>query len=196
MHLTRAFALSLLLRPSRYGDQLVNYGAFPQTYEDPAHISPDTGCCGDNDPLDCMEIGSRIWSTGAIVRVKPLGVLALIDEGETDWKVIVISVEDPMADLLNDISDVEAHMPGCLEAITRWLKLYKSPAINEFAFGAMPQGRAYSEAVIEETHQSWKALIARSDAGASGGAGTGGAIAASGLKRSSSKSALQSLLAS
>lgn len=26
-----------------------------------------------------------------------LGILALIDEGETDWKVIVINVEDPDA---------------------------------------------------------------------------------------------------
>lgn len=29
--------------------------------------------------------------------MKVLGTLALIDEGETDWKVIVINTEDPEA---------------------------------------------------------------------------------------------------
>ena len=76
---------------------LFNYGAFPQTWEDPAHITHDTGARGDNDPLDAIEIGNKQWSTGSIVRVKVLGVLAMIDSGETDWKVIVISAEDPLA---------------------------------------------------------------------------------------------------
>ena len=30
-------------------ESLVNYGALPQTWEDPKHISPETGCGGDND---------------------------------------------------------------------------------------------------------------------------------------------------
>lgn len=29
--------------------------------------------------------------------MKVLGVLALVDEGETDWKIIAISVDDPEA---------------------------------------------------------------------------------------------------
>lgn len=33
---------------------------------------------GDNDPIDVVEIGGRSWSTGSIVEVKVLGVLALI----------------------------------------------------------------------------------------------------------------------
>ena len=36
-------------------------------------------------------------------QVKVLGVLAMIDEGETDWKVIVIDVNDPMASELNGV---------------------------------------------------------------------------------------------
>jgi inorganic pyrophosphatase len=36
---------------------MFNYGAFPQTWEDPSHISQDTGKKGDNDPLDVVEIG-------------------------------------------------------------------------------------------------------------------------------------------
>ena len=38
----------------------------------------------------------------------------MIDEGETDWKVIAIDVNDPLAENLNDIHDVEKVMPGFL----------------------------------------------------------------------------------
>ena len=41
-----------------------------------------------------------------------LGVLAMLDEGETDWKVIAIDVKDPLAPLLNDINDVKLLKPG------------------------------------------------------------------------------------
>ena len=34
-----------------------NYGAIPQTWEDPEHIDPDTKCRGDGDPVDVIEIG-------------------------------------------------------------------------------------------------------------------------------------------
>lgn len=33
--------------------------------------------------------------------MKVLGILAMIDEGETDWKVIAVNVEDPEANDLN-----------------------------------------------------------------------------------------------
>ena len=38
--------------------------------------------------------------------MKVLGTLALIDEGETDWKVIVINTEDPEAGDFNSRSNL------------------------------------------------------------------------------------------
>lgn len=58
------------------------------------------------------EIGETIGYVGQVKQVKVLGVMALLDEGETDWKVLVIDVNDPLAAKLNDIEDVERHMPG------------------------------------------------------------------------------------
>lgn len=46
--------------------------------------------------------------------MKPLGALAMIDEGELDWKIVAISLDDPRASLVNDIDDVEKHFPVCL----------------------------------------------------------------------------------
>ena len=36
-----------------------NYGCFPQTWENPNHKDESTQCLGDNDPVDCCEIGHR-----------------------------------------------------------------------------------------------------------------------------------------
>ena len=47
-----------------------NYGAFPQTWEDPEHVTPETGCKGDRDPLDVCEIGHRVAKRGDILQVK------------------------------------------------------------------------------------------------------------------------------
>ena len=45
------------------------------------------------------------------MQVKVLGILAMIDDGELDWKVIAINSDDALAADLNDISDVESKLP-------------------------------------------------------------------------------------
>lgn len=39
----------------------------------------------------------KVLSCGEVIHVKILGTLALIDQGETDWKLIAINVNDPEA---------------------------------------------------------------------------------------------------
>lgn len=46
-------------------------------------------------------------SQGEVIKVKVLGTLALIDEGETDWKVIVINTEDPEASDFNSRNNMQ-----------------------------------------------------------------------------------------
>ena len=150
-----------VLREYKWGDMFFNYGAFPRTWEDPSHISPDTGCKGDNDPLDAVEIGLKQHAVGSIVKVKVLGILAMIDAGETDWKVVTISVSDPIADLINDIDDVETHMPGALSALREWLRKYKTAEGKEHnVFGLEEEfmGRDYALKIVEETHEFWTKL--------------------------------------
>lgn len=62
---------------------------------------------GDNDPVDVVEIGSEALTTGSVHSVKPLAVLAMIDDGELDWKVVAIRSDDPKASSVNDVEDVE-----------------------------------------------------------------------------------------
>jgi inorganic pyrophosphatase len=145
-----------------YKGYLWNYGALPQTWEDPGHTSPDTGARGDNDPLDACEIGRAIARPGDVKQVKVLGVLALLDEGATDWKVLVIDVADPLAGRVNDVEDVERCFPGLLDATRDWFRIYKVPdglPANEFALGGRWKGRAYAEKVIAECAGAWKRLV-------------------------------------
>lgn len=139
-----------------------NYGAFPQTWEDPNLVHPETKAKGDDDPLDVCEIGERVATVGEVKQVKVLGVMALLDEGETDWKVIVIDVNDPLASKLNDIEDVETHLPGLLRATNEWFRIYKIPdgkPENQFAFSGECKNKKYADEVISECAEAWEKLI-------------------------------------
>jgi len=141
-----------------------NYGAIPQTWEDPNHIDSSTNCKGDNDPIDVCEIGSTIHPRGSVLKVKILGVFAMIDEGETDWKVIAIDINDPLAENFNDIHDVDKIMPGFLKATVEWFKIYKMPdgkPVNEFAFNGEAKNKEFAENIVAGTHESWKKLTSR-----------------------------------
>ncbi|ETW05124.1 hypothetical protein H310_04143 [Aphanomyces invadans] len=143
-------------------DSLVNYGCIPQTWEDPAHIDPATQHGGDNDPIDVCEIGSRVASVGDVYPVKVLGVLGMIDDGETDWKVIAIATDDPLAAQLHDLDDLQKHAPATVAAIRDWFRDYKIPdgkPPSAFAFDGHAKPRDFAIQVIEQTHASWKQLV-------------------------------------
>lgn len=141
---------------------LWNYGAFPQTWEDPNVIHPETKAKGDNDPLDVCEIGELVGYPGQVKQVKVLGVMALLDEEETDWKVIVIDINDPLASKLNDIEDVERHLPGLLRATNEWFRIYKIPdgkPENQFAFTGECKNKKYATDIVHECSEAWERLI-------------------------------------
>jgi len=156
---TKKGKLRYVKSPFPYQGYIWNYGAIPQTWENPNHVDEIFGTKGDNDPIDVCEIGQRIAKRGEVIQVKILGLLAMIDEGETDWKILAINVTDPLADKLNDIADIEKHMPGLLKATHEWFSVYKindGKPLNTFGFDGKPQSADYAIKVIEDTHEHWK----------------------------------------
>ena len=150
------------LRSFKKGDIYFNYGCFPRTWEDPDFVHEDVGVGGDNDPLDVCEIGLRQIPTGTVRPVKVLGILCMIDEGEADWKVVAIDREDPWAEKLKDIGDVEMLVPGMLDAIREWFRTYKIPdgkPPNTFALEEKFMNRSYALGVVHETHRAWAKLV-------------------------------------
>lgn len=88
--------------------------------------------------------------------------MAMLDDGETDWKVIVIDVNDPLADKLNDVDDVKKHMPKFLDASVEWFKVYKVPdgkPENEFAFNGECKDAKYAMGIVRECAEAWEKLI-------------------------------------
>ncbi|KAE8591045.1 hypothetical protein XENTR_v10018291 [Xenopus tropicalis] len=141
-----------------------NYGALPQTWENPSHIDENTGFGGDNDPIDVCDIGSKVCDRGDVIKVKILGTLALIDEGETDWKIIAINAEDPEASHYNDIEDVRRLKPNYLESTVDWFRRYKVPdgkPENQFAFDAEFKNKDFAINIIKSTHEHWKSLVTK-----------------------------------
>eukprot|EP00897_Mesotaenium_endlicherianum_P004578 jgi/Mesen1/4148/ME000218S03260 len=143
-----------------------NYGLLPQTWEDPTHSNPEVeNCFGDNDPVDVVDISETTAKRGEVYKVKPLAVLAMIDEGELDWKVVVIRADDPKAAAVDDLDSVEKEFPGTLTAIRDWFRDYKIPdgkPANRFGFDDKPAGKAYTIRIIEETNEAWAKLVKRS----------------------------------
>lgn len=116
---------------------------------------------GDKDPIDVIDICKTPKKRGDVYPVKVLGVLALLDEGETDWKLLAINTTDPLAPFLNgfrllvkllyltseDVSDVEKHMPGVVDTVREWYRVYKvaeGKGLNTYAF----DGKALSQVHI------------------------------------------------
>jgi inorganic pyrophosphatase len=141
-----------------HGPIFWNYGCLPQTWEDPNEEHPELKCFGDDDPIDVVEIGSKAISMGSVVEVKPLGVLAMIDDGELDWKVIAVATDDDLAKEYNDIDDVPAAVK---DGIREWFRWYKTPddkPLNGFGFDEKWLDVKATNEVIEETHEAWKKL--------------------------------------
>lgn len=146
------------LRHYKYGDMMFNYGALPQTWEDPNHICPHTNVRGDDDPVDVVEIGSSQLTIGSVTSVKVLGVLGLIDNGETDWKILAIRTEDVFAPRLHELEDVERLIPGLLHSLRTWFQNYKKAegqSPGEFAFDGQYQSRPFAMSIIRQCHSAW-----------------------------------------
>jgi len=136
-----------------------NYGAFPQTWESPFIVDESTKAKGDNDPLDVCEISGKAHKTGDVIQVKILGTYAMIDEGETDWKILAIDVNDPLADKLNAHSDIPKEVTDKVFTFLRDYKIPDGNPPNNFAFNSELKDRGFALKVTNEIHEQWVALI-------------------------------------
>jgi 3'-phosphoadenosine 5'-phosphosulfate synthase len=145
-----------------YGTPFFNYGLIPQTWEDP-NVKSAAGNGGDNDPIDVMELGSEPLKMGSITPCRVLGSLELIDEGETDHKVLCISLGDKDASKIHSMDDLERIKPGTLTKLLDWLKRYKtSDGKGENSLASdTPKTVSQTTQIISETHSRWRSLCGK-----------------------------------
>jgi 3'-phosphoadenosine 5'-phosphosulfate synthase len=142
-----------------YGAPAFNYGLLPRTWED-SETANAADLKGDNDPLDVVELGGDPLPVGAVVPVKVLGLLELIDEGEIDYKVITLRASHPDAARIGSMKDLELLQPGVTAMLVHWFKFYKTSdgKPENTLVRDVPSSAADAINIIKETHEAYVGL--------------------------------------
>lgn len=90
-----------------------DYGFIPETKAE------------DGDPADVLVLGSDPLFPGCVVRVRPIGMLNMIDAGEQDNKILGVQADNPRFDNIKDISDIEKFHTHHLKEIAHFFQTYK-----------------------------------------------------------------------
>ena len=100
----------------------------------------------DNDPLDVIILTTNPLMPGILVRVRPVGLMNMIDTGEGDDKIIAVPVDDPRFETLKDLSDINPHT---LKEIEHFYSTYKKLQNMEVQVTGF-KGRAEAENAFAE----------------------------------------------
>ena len=87
-----------------------NYGFIPQTY------------CEDKDPLDILLLCQEPVAPLSIMMAKPIGVMKMLDQGESDDKIIAVHANDPEYSYYNNMDEMPAHR---MKEVKRFFEDYK-----------------------------------------------------------------------
>lgn len=103
-----AFVLDrVLFSPLHYPGE---YGFVPQTLSK------------DGDPLDALVLVGFRTFPGCIIKARPIGVLHMIDNGESDDKILCVPETDPRFTHYKDAKELSEHV---LNEIAHFFKVYK-----------------------------------------------------------------------
>ena len=87
-----------------------NYGFIPRTFAD------------DGDPLDVLVLCNEPIHPMTLIRVYPIGVMRMLDDGHIDDKIIAIPFSDPS---YNNIRSIDELPPHVFDEIMHFFKVYK-----------------------------------------------------------------------
>ncbi len=91
-------------------DYIFDYGFAPKTLWE------------DDDALDVIVLSTFPLFPGALVVVRPIAVMRMIDGGEGDDKIIAVPVEDPRWDEVKDLKNINKHQ---LKEMKHFFETYK-----------------------------------------------------------------------
>jgi len=112
-----------------------NYGFIPRTLAE------------DHDPLDVLVLCSEALVPMSMVRCYPIGVVRMLDDEETDDKIIAIPFKDPTWNYYHELEELPPHITAEIE---HFFKVYKNLEHRETA-GFEIFGRAKAIEIIEKS---------------------------------------------
>lgn len=115
-----------------------NYGFIPHTLSD------------DGDPADVLVLAQYPIIPGAVIKVRPIGVLMMEDESGMDEKILAVPAKklDITYEMVNDISDV-SQMD--LDRISHFFENYKKLEKDKWVKVAEWKNASDSEQIIQES---------------------------------------------
>lgn len=116
---------SLVIERSGGALRRIDYLPYPANYGFMPRTRSDSTAGGDGDALDVILLGPSA-PCGAVVRARVLGVLRLIDDGETDHKVLAVRPNAPLGDV-DSMDDLRDRYPGVLDILQTWFVNYEGP---------------------------------------------------------------------
>ena len=120
-----------------------NYGFIPRTYAD------------DNDPLDVLVLCSEAIEPMVLVRVYPIGVISMIDDGYLDEKIIAIPFGDPTYNSYRSINELPNHI---FNEMQHFFKVYKELENKETAVTEVKGPREAVE-IVQKSILSYREFI-------------------------------------
>ena len=123
-----------------------NYGFIPRTL------------CEDNDPLDVLVLMQEPVVPMAFLRVIPIGVMHMLDQGERDDKLIAVHADDPAFCNYKDIAELPSHIT---KEIKRFFTDYKLNEGKEVAVRDLFDGADVAKRVVEESMDLYSQMVMR-----------------------------------
>jgi inorganic pyrophosphatase len=97
-----------------------NYGFIPHTLAD------------DDDPLDVLVLMQQPVLPLSILKVRPIGLLPMVDEGENDENIICVHVDDPVYKGYSNVNEFPEHQ---LREMQQFFMEYKKLEEKEVSVG-------------------------------------------------------------
>jgi inorganic pyrophosphatase len=87
----------------------------------------------DNDPLDVIVLTTNALESGVLVRVRPVAMMEMIDEGKSDVKIIAVPISDPRWNEVKDLEDIDEQI---LKEMRHFYSTYKISQNKEVLVGS------------------------------------------------------------
>lgn len=95
-----------------------NYGYIPQTHWE------------DGDAIDVLLMSSFPIHPGVLVEARPVGLMKMIDGGESDDKIIAVPVEDRRMEHYQDVHDLNKHTLKEIQHFFETIKVLKGKPVE------------------------------------------------------------------